>query len=94
MVEHIEIKDEDNSGNHTWGSGAGLGEWQDRAVLQWALRSSPGGNIMLMKRTADDNGLDYRGDPQTWLDVATFHNFHEAKIVFEALLRDAERAQL
>lgn len=66
--------------------------WADKAELEWSLRAAAGGSTILMKRTSID-GYDYHGQPQTWLDVATFHNFHEANVVFDALERDRQHAR-
>lgn len=64
-------------------------DWNERATTQWSLRTDDG-KVMLMTRTADEEGLDAKGQPQTWLDVATFRGYHYARAVLEALQRDAE----
>lgn len=67
--------------------------WFKRSSTTYDLRATDARAVVLMRRIADENGLDPDGAPALWHDVATFKDFGEARILFARLVPISREVQ-
>ena len=61
-----------------------LDAWLDRSHPEWGLLYFEG-NVSILHRRCDDDGLDHRGEPATWALYGSATNYEHAKAMLWAL---------
>jgi hypothetical protein len=66
--------------------------WYERSRTEYALRTT-GISVarVLMWRDVDENGLDSKGKPAAWRDVATFDSYNDAEHILGILMSQSGR---